>query len=80
MISQFLDSKVGQIILSIILGLGLAAVFRKVCKDNNCVVIEGPKVSDVNKYYYKLEENCYKYTPYVTSCSTNSSNSATATS
>lgn len=68
MISQILENKIGQIILSVILGLGLAAVFRKVCKGNNCVVIEGPKVSETSKYFYKIDESCYKYTPYVTHC------------
>jgi hypothetical protein len=68
MISKLLDSKVGQIVISIILGFGLATVFRKVCKDNNCVVVTGPKVSDINKYFYKIENDCYKYKPYVTPC------------
>jgi hypothetical protein len=68
MIGKFLESKAGQIIISIILGFGLATIFRKVCKDNNCIMIQGPKVSEVNKYFYKIDENCYKYTPYVTPC------------
>jgi len=68
MIGKFLESKVGQIIISIILGFGLATIFRKVCKDNNCIMIQGPKVSEVNKYFYKIDESCYKYTPYVTPC------------
>ena len=69
MISGFLDSKAGQIIISVILGFGLATIFRKVCKDSNCVVITGPKVSETTKYYYKLDNECYKYSPYVTPCS-----------
>lgn len=68
MISNFLENKFGQIVISIILGFGLATIFRKMCKDNNCIVIQGPKVSDINKYFYKIDEDCYKYTPYVTPC------------
>lgn len=68
MISGFLESKIGQIIISIILGFGLATVFRKVCKDNNCVVIQGPKVSEVTKNVYKIDADCYKYTPYASAC------------
>ena len=68
MTGKILDNKIGQICISLILGFGLATIFRKVCKDNNCIVIQGPKVSDVNKYFYKLDESCYKYTPYVTPC------------
>jgi len=68
MISDFLNSKTGQILISVILGFGLAAVFRKVCNNNNCVVIDGPSVSETNKFTYKLEDGCYKYTPYVIPC------------
>lgn len=68
MISGFLDSQQGRIIISIILGFGLATIFRKVCKDNNCVVVNGPKKSETDKYVYKIENDCYKYKPYVTPC------------
>lgn len=68
MITDLLESKAGQIIISVILGLGLATIFRKACKDNSCVVVKGPPLKDVDKYYYKLEDDCYKYTPYATKC------------
>jgi hypothetical protein len=68
MISKFLDSKVGRVLISLILGFGLATIFKKVCKDNNCVLIQGPKLSEVNQYYYKIDENCYKYVPYASEC------------
>ena len=32
MINNFLNSKNGRILISIVWGLGLAALFRKVCK------------------------------------------------
>jgi hypothetical protein len=67
MIGRILESKIGQILISLILGLGLATVFRKVCKDN-CVVIKGPSFEDIKKYYYKIDDNCFKYTPEATNC------------
>lgn len=70
MIKKFLDSSLGQIIISVILGFGLATIFRKVCRDNNCIVVSGPKISETDKYYYKIENDCYKYKPYATSCDT----------
>lgn len=70
MISHVLENKIGQIVISIILGFGLATLFRKVCKDNNCILIQGPKMSETNKYFYKIEDNCYKYTPYAAPCNT----------
>jgi hypothetical protein len=69
MIKDLLESPTGQIIISVILGLGLATLFRKVCTSNNCIVIKGPNLKDLEKYYYKVDGDCYKYTPYVTNCS-----------
>lgn len=68
MISDILNSKMGQIIISIILGLGLATIFKKVCKDDNCIIIKSPNIKDIEKYYYKINDDCFRYTPYVTKC------------
>lgn len=74
MITKLLETHIGSIILSIILGLGLAALFRQACKGDNCHIINGPDLNDVQKYYYKIDDNCYKYTPYATECDRNDSN------
>lgn len=68
MLGKILNTKEGQILVSIILGLGLATIFRKVCKDNQCIIIKGPSKQETEKYYYKLDGDCYKYTPYATKC------------
>lgn len=70
-VKEVMDTDIGSIMVSIILGLGLAAVFRRACKDNRCIVIKGPKVEEVQKYTYKVDDQCYKYVPQVTSCSFN---------
>lgn len=69
-VKGLLNSRVGNIFISILLGLGLAAVFRRVCKDNRCIVIKGPNMKEVSKYTYKVNEDCFKYTPVFTECST----------
>ena len=68
MIKDFLNTNTGQIIVSIILGLGLATIFRKVCSGNSCIVVQGPKKSDIDKYYYKVNGDCFKYSPYAAPC------------
>lgn len=73
MIQNVMQDRMGSIIISIILGLGLAALFRRACKDGSCVVIKAPKQEDIQKYYYKVESDCYKYTPYVVDCQTDRS-------
>lgn len=68
MLETILENKIGQIVISVILGLGLATIFKKVCTGNNCLVIQSPNLKDLEKYYYKIDDECYKYKPYATSC------------
>ena len=63
-----MDNPFGRILISVLLGLGLASLFRKVCSGKSCVIVQGPSPEETQKYYYKIDEDCYKYTPYVTSC------------
>lgn len=63
-----LKSHEGKIVVSVILGFGLATLFRKICKGTTCIVVKGPKISEVDKYFYKVEDKCFKYTPYVSPC------------
>ena len=65
---DLLKSNTGSIIISIVLGLGLAALFRKACTDNKCVVIKGPKTEETRNYHYRINEECYKYEPVFTEC------------
>jgi hypothetical protein len=67
-ISKFLHSSEAKIIISIVLGLGLATCFRYSCKNGRCIVIKGPKIKEVEKNIYRIDENCFKYTPYVVDC------------
>ena len=58
----------GKITLSIIWGLGLAALFRKACKGRNCIVIRGPKPAEMDDKIYGFENKCYKYSSEVVQC------------
>lgn len=62
------NTKMGSMFLSVLLGLGLAAVFRSACKDKQCIIVKGPKQEDTANYFYKIQDNCYKYTPVITEC------------
>lgn len=68
MLSDIMNNPTGRIVISIILGFGLATIFRKVCSGQNCIVLKGPAPSDVSKYFYKYDDDCYKYTPYDAPC------------
>lgn len=59
---RLLNTPFGRILISIILGIGLATLFRKVCKDKNCIIFNGPVISEFDDKIYKHGEKCYKYT------------------
>lgn len=68
MLKEVMDHPTGRIIISILLGLGLASLFRKVCSGKHCVVVNGPNMAEIKKYYYKIDQDCFKYTPVASQC------------
>lgn len=65
---RLLHSRVGVIFISILLGLGLATMFRKVCKDKSCIEFNGPILAEVGDKTYKYGEKCYQYKLESSSC------------
>ena len=59
---RLLDTWLGRFFISVLMGLGLATLFRKVCKDKNCIEFNGPVISDINDKIFKHDDKCYKYT------------------
>ena len=43
-IERILHGKIGKIFMSVLLGLGLATLFRKVCKNRDCIVFYAPDI------------------------------------
>lgn len=68
---RLLHSNIGVIFISILLGLGLATLFRKVCKDKTCIEFNGPILAEVSGKIYKHGEKCYTYTLETDSCKEN---------
>lgn len=50
--------EINSIIISIIWGLGVASLFRKICK-NKCIVIRVP--NDVDEYIVREKKKCYNF-------------------
>ena len=67
---RFTDSLFGRILISILLGLGLATLFRKVCKDRKCMVFKAPDISNIKDKIFKYNDKCYQYTEKSQSCKT----------
>lgn len=65
---KLLNTDTGSMLVSVILGLGLAALFRKACVDNRCIIVKGPEFDDLKKYHFKMNDTCYKYKPVFVEC------------
>lgn len=58
-----------KIVISIILGLGLAAAFKKSCGNGkNCIVVKGPKTAEIEGKQFRIRDQCYQYMPRVVEC------------
>jgi hypothetical protein len=68
---KFLHTERGKIIMSILLGFGLASLFRTVCKHQNCLVFHAAPLDEFKDKIYKNDGKCVKYTPVATKCSLN---------
>ena len=58
----------GKYIISMLLGLGLATLFRKVCNERNCIIFRGPVLSKVKGQVFKYNDKCYKFSERIEKC------------
>jgi len=57
-IRRLLHTDFGQTIISILLGFGLAGLFRKVCNDRDCIIFNGPDIDDIKGQVFSHYEKC----------------------
>ena len=65
---RLLYSPLGQILISILLGLGIATLFRKACSKRNCLVFQAAPLNKIKGQIFKYENKCYKFNPKTESC------------
>ena len=65
---RLIYSEVGRYIISILLGLGLATLFRKVCNERNCIVFKGPALNKVKGQVFKFNDRCYQFQEKIENC------------
>jgi len=68
---KFVHTKTGKTLMSLILGFGLASLFRKICKEKNCLLFYAPPMEELDDKIYKSNGKCVKYKPVATKCSMN---------
>lgn len=70
-ISRLLNSKYSKYILSFIIGIGLATLFRRVCNKKNCLTFKAPKPEELENKQYEFDDKCYSYEKHAVSCNKN---------
>jgi len=54
--------------VSFLIGFGIAAMFRPLCKGPECIVLHGPPVKEVLNKVYQLGGGCVEFTTEVVEC------------
>ena len=68
-LKQLLHNETGGYIISVILGLGLASLFRKACNDRTCIKFDAPSSEEIKNFVYRYnDDKCLKYTPRAIKC------------
>ena len=65
---RLIYTDIGRYIISILLGLGLATLFRKVCNERNCIVFRAPELNKIKGQIFKYNDKCYKFEEKIEKC------------
>jgi hypothetical protein len=58
---EFIKTEAYNVAFSIIIGIGIVAVFKPGCRDNGCAIKRAPPVDEVVKTTYQIGSKCYKF-------------------
>ena len=67
-LKQIIHSTQGKYILSVLLGLGLATLFRKACSSQNCLVFKAPSIENIKGKIFSYNDKCYNYKEQNSTC------------
>jgi len=55
-------------LISILLGFGIAAIFRPLCKGPECLILRGPPVGDIKGAVYQFGAKCVEFDAKAIEC------------
>jgi hypothetical protein len=70
-LKRLIYSDVGRIVISILLGLGLATLFRRVCKERDCLVFHAPEINKIKNQVFRFKNKCYNFEEEIEKCDNN---------
>lgn len=66
--SDILNNNIVIILISLIWGIGLAILFRRICMDDNCVIVNAPKKLIDDNNIIRHKNRCYELEKYDSPC------------
>ena len=70
-IKRLLYNSYSKLVISIILGFGLATLFRRACNSKSCYDFVAPHAYNVEKNVYEYDDKYYKFIKKNVKCDTN---------
>ena len=70
---RLFHTEFGNMLLSALFGVSLAFLFARVCKGDSCINIKAPKITEVKDKIFKIQDECYVYTPKMVPCNSSPS-------
>ncbi len=67
-IRRLLYSEIGKYVISILLGLGIATLFRRACKDRSCLVFKAAPIDKIKGQVFKFDDKCYEFKAHGQKC------------
>ena len=66
---NILENNIVIILISLIWGIGLALLFRRVCQNDSCMIIKVPSsLYTQNHIIYDKNNRCYQLEKYLSPC------------
>jgi hypothetical protein len=68
MIFDFMKTKSFNYVFSFLLGLGIVALFRPVCKGDSCLLVRAPPADEIKQTTYQIGKKCFQFETYLIDC------------
>jgi len=65
---KIMDRPIVAAVISALIGFGIAAMFRPLCKGPDCLVIRGPPVSELRNTVYQFGSKCVEFNTKAVEC------------
>ena len=66
---KFINDKRFDVFFSVMLGIGLVALFRPICSGSDCNVTKAPTENDFDKYVYRMGGGkCHEFKTEIVEC------------